>query len=212
MFARFRDISGGYDIDFISSPIWAAFDTYADDKLAFACVSLERLATAHDEFLKMNSGLVPAAEEFLTAEQGGALKPVLQAVVKALAAPLKLAPEAQRILIEKKINNIHAAPNADKLTEVFTFLGLDLSPQEKKAIDFRNRTLHGRRTMKETSLAAVAEETRRFDILRTLVNKAMLRLLRYDGPYLDCGSPTESRTFSIKTLEPVPDPESEPKS
>ena len=204
MFEKFRTVAKDYDIDFISSPIWSAFDTYADDKLTFACVSLERLATAHEEFLKRNPSLAPTTEEFLTTEQGGAIKPVLGAVVRALADPLKLSGEAVRILIDKKINNIHTPPNADKLKDVFTFLGLELSSDEKKAIDFRNRTLHGRRTMKDVSLAAVAKETRRFDVLRTLINKAMLRLLDYDGPYMDCGAPEPPKSFSIKVLEKRP--------
>jgi hypothetical protein len=102
------------------------------------------------------------------------------------------------------ISNIHTPPNADKLKDVFTYLALELSTEEKEAIDFRNRTLHGRRTLKATSLAAVAEETKRFDVLRTLINKAMLRLLNYDGPYMDCGDPTPPKGFSVKTLESSP--------
>jgi len=201
MFEKFRTVAKDYDIDFISSPIWSAFDTYADDKLTFACVSLERLATAHEEFLKRNPSLAPKTEEFLTPKHAKAIKRVLGAVVKALADPLKLSPEAVRILVEKKINNIHTPPNADKLEDVFTFLGLELSADEKSTIEFRNRTLHGRRTMKESSLAAVSEETRWFDVLRTLINKALLRLLDYDGPYMDCGAPAPLKGFSIKVLE-----------
>ena len=102
-------------------------------------------------------------------------------MVNALADPLKLSPEAVRILVEKKINNIHTPPNAYKLKDVFTFLGLELSADEKKTIDFRNRTLHGRR-MKESSLAAVAEETRRFDVLRTLINKGCCGSSTTTGP------------------------------
>jgi hypothetical protein len=203
MFEKFP-VAKDYDIDFISSPTWSAFDTYADDKLTFVCVSLERLATAHEEFLKKNPHLVPETEEFLTKEQAEALKPVLGAVVKALAPPLQFSSKTVRILVDKKINNIHTPPNADKLKDVFTFLGLALSTDETKAIDFRNRTLHGRRTMKETSLAAVAEETGRSDVLRTLINKAMLRLLDYDGPYMDCGDPAPPKGFSIKVLDKRP--------
>ena len=66
MFEKFRTVAKDHDIDFISSPIWSAFDTYPDDKLTFACVSLERLATAHEEFLKGNPSLAPKTEEFLT--------------------------------------------------------------------------------------------------------------------------------------------------
>ena len=202
MFEKFRTVAKDYDIDFVSGPIWSAFDTYADDKLTFACVSLERLATAHEKFLKRNPSLAPKTKEFLTPEQAKAIKPVLGAVVIALADPLKLSPEAVRILVEKKINNIHTPPNADKLEDVFTFLGLELSADEKSTIiEFRNRTLHGRRTMKESSLAAVSKETRRFDVLRTLINKALLRLLDYDGPYMDCGAPAPLKGFSIKVLE-----------
>lgn len=201
LFERLQTVAKDYDIDFISSPIWSAFDTYADDKLAFACVSLERLATAHEEFLARNPSLTPQTDEFLTSEQASALKSALGEVVRVQAGPLNISEDAIRFLVDKKINNIHMPPNADKLKNVFTFLGLDLSSDEKKAIDYRNRTLHGRRTMTNITLTAVAEETRRFDILRTLINKAMLRLLDYDGPYMDCGAPEPSKGFSIKVLE-----------
>lgn len=201
MFTIFQALAGDYDIDFISSPIWSAFDTYADDKLTFACVSLERLATAHDDFVKKSLGSSSQKIDLLTPEQGRIIKPALGAIVKALADPLNISAEAVRIVVEKKISNLHAAPNADKLLEVFKFLDLKISTAERDAIQFRNRTMHGRRTMQTTSLEAVATEIKRFDTLRTLINKAMLRLMQYDGPYIDYGIAEHPENFSIRNLE-----------
>lgn len=134
-------------------------------------------------------------------------------MIQELKESLQLSKETVDFLVNKKINNIHTPPNADNLKEVFAFLGIMLASAEKKALDNRNLTLHGNQTMKGISVEEVAAETRQFDILRTLINKATLRLLDYDGPYMDYGNPGTGKPFSVQTLEPRgPSPSAEVKT
>ncbi len=46
-------------------------------------------------------------------------------------------------IIEKNINKLNAPPNADKLAESFTYLGYNLSVEERKILKDRNTFLHG---------------------------------------------------------------------
>jgi hypothetical protein len=206
LFAKFRQLRTEYNIEFISSPIWTAFDSYADDKLTYACVSLERLATAHADWLKKNPDKAPPPEIFLTPQQGQVIRDLFRSSLKAVAAAIGIASKTVRILDEKRIGNIHVAPNADKLKLVFTFLGITLTAAENDAVDNRNRTLHGNPTLRGISTEDVAAEMKRFDVLRTLINKAMLRLLDYAGPYMDYGDHPPDKGLAIKTMEPRPQP------
>ncbi|MBY0514730.1 MAG: hypothetical protein K2P78_12550 [Gemmataceae bacterium] len=204
LFAKFRTVKAEYNIEFISSPVWTAFDSYADDKLTYACVSLERLATAHAEWQKKHPESAPPPNIFLTDVQGKTIRDLFRAALKAVAPALGISTQTVKILDEKRIGNIHAAPNADKLKQVFTDLGVTLSAEENKALGNRNRTLHGNATLEGTSLTEVAAEIKRFDLLRTLINKAMLRLLDYTGPFMDYGDRPADKGFAVKTMEALP--------
>ena len=46
-------------------------------------------------------------------------------------------------IIEKNIAKLNAPPNADKLSESFTFLGIELTSEQKNILKERNRFLHG---------------------------------------------------------------------
>ncbi len=206
LFEKFKQVRAEYNIEFISSPIWTAFDSFTDDKLTHVCVSLERLATAHADWLKAHPDKAPPPEIFLTDVQGKTIRDLFRASLKAVATALGIAPKTVKILDEKRIGNIHETPNADKLKQVFTDLGITLTVEENKTLGNRNRTLHGNATLGGTSLADVAAEMKRFDILRTLISKAMLRLLDYTGPYMDYGDRPTNKGFSIKTMEARPQP------
>lgn len=199
LFARFRQLRKDYNLDFVLSPIWTALDGYVDDKLAEASVSLERLSTAHADYLK-TTGKGAAKVDFLTKKQGEALRDALVEAARAVAVKAFIPPEIL-LIIERKIANIHQPPNADKLELVFTDVGLTLRPDEEDAISNRNRALHGRATLgSREDLAAIAAELFRFDVLRTLIHKAVLRLLGYTGAYMDYGDHPSGKAYSIKLL------------
>ncbi len=199
LFEKFVAVDKQFNIDFISSPIRAAFDTYADDKLAFGCISLERLAAAHKKHCK-SIGCTVDAKKHLTKEQGASIRQALSEKLLELKESLDLPNDVVNFLIDKKIANIHTPPNADSLKEVFTTLGIDLTQSEKLAIQQRNHVFHGSQTMTGTGLKDIESEMKRFDIIRTLVYKAVLRLLNYDGPYMDYGDVDAGKAFSIRVL------------
>lgn len=198
LFARFRAVSDDYNLDFVLSPIWTALDGYVDDKLAEVCVSLERLATAHADYLK-NSGKGKPKVEFLTKAQSTALIDALKAKADEMAVTAFIPADVLRI-VKNKLDNVHQPPNADKLEVVFTDVGLTLRKEEEDALGNRNRALHGRKTLKGLDLVAVADELQRFDVLRTLIYKAALRLIDYTGPYMDYGVKTPGMGYSIQYL------------
>ncbi|MBL8792395.1 MAG: hypothetical protein JNM56_00675 [Planctomycetia bacterium] len=206
LFEKFKQVRAEYNLAFISSPIWTAFDSYVDDRLTYACVSLERLATAHADWREQHPESGPAPEIFLTESQGKVIRDLFRASLKAIATALAIPAGTLKVLIDKRINNIHMAPNADKLKQVFTDLGIPLTAEEDGALSNRNRTLHGNPTLRSPTLVDVAAESKRFDTLRTLINKALLRLLEYSGPYMDYGDRPPDKGFSIKTMAPVPPP------
>ena len=198
LFAQFREVREDYNLDFVFSPLWTAFDGFLDDKLAGACVSLERLATAHADYLKNNGAGKPKVE-FLSKQQGKALRERLTKAAEDVAAANPI-PDDVLTIIKNKIANIHQPPNADKLELIFTHLGLELRDDERQAISNRNRALHGRATLAGLDLAAINEELIRFNILRTLVHKAVLRLIGYEGPYMDYGDNPIDMAYSVKDM------------
>ncbi len=203
LFERFRKVRNDYNLDFVLSPIWTALDGYVDDKLAEASVTLERLSTAHADYLK-HSGSAPGKVKFLTKKQGAALREALQEAARQVAADEHI-PDEVLTIINRKIGNIHQPPNADKLERIFTDVGLTLRADEEGAIADRNRTLHGRATLGDReNLQAITEELRRFDVLRTLIHKAVLRLLDYKGPYMDYGDHLDGKAYTIRELTPLP--------
>jgi hypothetical protein len=196
LFSRFERVRRDYNLEFVLSPIWAAFDGYFDDRLALGCVSLERLATAHGDHLKKLIGERPKTE-FLTTLQSKAFLKALAETADDVAKNTGISGDNLRIL-KNKLNNAHQPPNADKLAQAFQDIGLELSEEERKTLDNRNRALHGRATMVGEDIASVEADLRRFDILRTLIHKAVLGLLDYDGMYVDYGDRQAGTNYTVK--------------
>ncbi len=86
---------------------------------------------------------------------------------------------------------------------VFEELGIKLTAEEKKVIGNRNRSLHGTKTLKDgNDTLQCDQELQRFDILRTLIGRAILHLLSYDGPYVDYGARPGIGNFPILSCIP----------
>lgn len=201
MLASLRALSDDYDVAWIMSPIWTAASSFADDKLALACVSLERLAQSHIDVCKRQASLCGnPAPSWLSTEAATSLREALWQCAKAEVAGLGIQADAAEIL-EKRIGNITQTPNANKLEKVFVDLGIGLSKKDRTTISTRNKCLHGNRTMRANpDLGVLGSEIERFDTLVTLVQKAILKLLEYRGPYVDYGARPAHGNFPIKSL------------
>jgi hypothetical protein len=114
--------------------------------------------------------------------------------------------ESKQKIIASRIDRFGEATNRDKLVLVFEHLGIELSEREIETIDRRNDCLHGRRTLEDpVDLGAIAEEHMRFDILRTAINKAVLTLLGYRGPYVNYATRKPSGGYPVQPLSLGPE-------
>lgn len=201
MLAQLQAISSEHDVSWIMSPIWTASGTFADDKLALACVSVERLTQAHQQARRrqVQSGgeytqgwLQQQASEQLR----GALLLCLESEVTRLGIQADVAG-----VLRKRIDNLTQLPNANKLESTFADLGIALTEQERATISTRNKCLHGVRTLGANhGLAALGSEIERFETLVSIVQKAVLKLLNYTGPYVDYADRPTTGNFPIKFL------------
>lgn len=200
LWRRFLEVSDTYEFQWILSPLWYAAKAFVDDKLALATVSLERLAASHTSHQKQHS---LEREEFLTKEQSKLIRTALIETVDQTASKIGLSSEKLEIL-KKRINNLPQPPNADKLSAVFTDFGLNLTDQERRAIDTRNVCLHGRRTLKPGGgTSQTGEELERYDTLRMVIHKALLAVLGYTGPFIDYAARPEHGNFPLRYLSEV---------
>lgn len=198
LFTKYREISAEYDLNWIVSPIQTAFKTIVDDKLALTCVSLERLATAHAAVMKKNQVGKPYV--FLTKQQAAELIAELSKTLDVASASLQISVDRVAIL-KKKLASIGQAPNADKLKQVWIDLGIAVSDEEQKVIKNRDKSLHGSPTLiYDGENNNANEEAKRFDVLRTLIHKAILTLLGYEGPYFDYGTRPSTGNYPVRYL------------
>lgn len=128
MFAKFVELRSSYDVEWIASPIWYAYNSYIDDKLALACVSLERLATAHAAHQKKND-LSSRAKPFLDPQAYDALRDAMTVALKSVASVHNFSSDVEMI-ISRKIDSMNQRPNQDKLSAVFGDLGIVLTHTE----------------------------------------------------------------------------------
>ena len=106
-------------------------------------------------------------------------------------------------IVGKRIDNLFQPTNNDRLVMVFEELGIPLGEAEREAISNRNKSMHGKPTLKDgKDTSQCHDELRRYDILRTLIGRAMLHLLGYDGPYVDCAARPDAGNFPIRTCTP----------
>ncbi len=201
LFLRYRTIRKRLNLDFIMSPIWAAYDSMIEDRLALACVALERFATAQKDFGnsdKLGHSKSPLLEKRVARKLRSRLLKALEEV----GSEGSIAAESQRI-IRAKLEHIGERPNADKLEQAFTGLGVELNADEQNVLSNRNRVMHGNKTLNGYDLRSVSEDNLRFDILRTLIHKGMLSLLDYEGVYLDYSHRDEFTMYSIRTFSRI---------
>jgi hypothetical protein len=191
---RFADLRKTFNPEWVLSPLWTAAEDFVDNKLAFACVALERLASAYHKFFR------PTQTALVDSNQKKALLSALRKVLSQVADSEKLTTDTSKILSDR-INDLFKPPNANRLCMVFEELGIPLGKVERNVINQRNHCLHGNPSLKDEQHD---DELRRYDLLRTLIGRAILHLLDYDGPYIDYSARPESGNFPICTCSPPP--------
>lgn len=208
LYERYRDLNECFEFEWILHPIWTANRGVMDDRLALVSVSLERLATEWSNLKKTRDGISSRAHEIWKDERIGGIRDRLSQALEEAIAESRLSSDSaddseQTIasLLRKRIQNIAQSPNADRLVGVFMDLGMVLTVEEKKAIGNRNRALHGARTLRGFATADFDVEAERFDTIRILITKALLKLLRYRGPYINYVARPDQGNFPVERLE-----------
>ncbi len=102
-------------------------------------------------------------------------------------------------VLEAKIANLTSAPKSLKLQRPFKENGMSLSSFETAALKQRNSALHGN-DRGASSLAMRDEANRTFDVMRMLIGKCILKICKYEGPYIDYVSRPESGDFKVEWM------------
>ena len=93
--------------------------------------------------------------------------------------------------------------NSMALASAFESTGLKVSEAEDECLQLRNVALHGNSAMVDLELDSLKSEIQRVDVLRTLVAKAVLKLIEYEGPYCDYGAQPLQCTIKQMTSDSI---------
>ena len=137
---QFAELRKLFDPEWVASPLWTAAGDFLDNRLAHACVALERLSSAYHDCVRP-ADIYPKPPDFIRPGQKNTLISRLWKTLMEVAYSENLSEDAVRIL-GNKFNNLCQPTNADKLSMVFEELGIALSDVEKESISNRNRSLH----------------------------------------------------------------------
>lgn len=100
--------------------------------------------------------------------------------------------ESQRSALRNRINGLNSATNSQKLNLPFEKLGVEISRDEKRAIDRRNKLLHQGRLLDPDRVAGDPDAWRTaYEVemrMYTAINKLFLKHLGYEGPVIDWGN------------------------
>lgn len=199
LFAKLQEILTKYNIDWIICPLWYAQDAFIDDKLSLACVSLERLAAAHKEFFPQQKAI--SADANSNEKSLNRIKDKLKKTLLSVCREMQL-PEDVEGHFTKKIDHIEYITNREKLESCFTAVGITLNAEEKSVLKERNNRLHGGGALGDfKQIEDTARELLRFDTMRTLINRAVLSVLEYSGPYVDYSQRPLNGNFPIENMQ-----------
>lgn len=187
LFSSFQQQAPLLRITWILNPLWVGRWGVLDDHFAMCCISLERLAQAFED--KVEREQLP---RFFSREHARTIRAAVETVVGPIADELELN-EAQRRVLQSKVDNFCSPPNADKLAAVFRHLGVSLSESDFEIIKLRNTPLHGGTTLDDArDIDLSNQEVDRCERLHTLITLAVLRLLGYHGPMNNLASRTDA--------------------
>jgi hypothetical protein len=198
---QFAELHEFFDPEWVVSPLWTAEEEFIDNKLALACVVLERLSFAYQDSIRP-TGRYPKPPVLMKSHQKEMLLSGFRKLLKEVADSEGLTVDTTRI-VGKRLDSLFQPSNNERLVSVFEELGIPLGEVERNVISNRNRSLHGQATLKDgKDIRNCDEELRRYDILRTLIGRAILHLLCYDGPYVDYGDRPGTGNFPIRYCTP----------
>jgi len=198
---RYSELSDLLDPEFIVAPLWAAEKDLIENKLALGCVALERLSAAHYRHFR-SAGIYATEPERFSAEQRKVLISRMRQLLSEVASTEQLTEEATRSAANK-LNQLCDRSNSEKLKLPFKELGVVLSDMDEKAIRERNLAMHGNKTSKASGGSGEwKDELHAYDVLRTLIGRALLHMLGYDGPYVDYGARPELGHYPICFCKP----------
>ena len=84
MLEKYRKIRKWYEIDWIVGPLWHSLSANLDDKLALACVSLERLAAAYESFREDRANRI-GTPKFWTPSESKRIRKALKEALSSFA-------------------------------------------------------------------------------------------------------------------------------
>ena len=85
LFTSYLKLRNWFELDWIVGPLWYANEAHLDDRLGLATVSLERFATAHDDYIDNNPDLKRSKVKFLTPALSKSLRLELTEAVEEVA-------------------------------------------------------------------------------------------------------------------------------
>ncbi|MCP3163173.1 hypothetical protein [Myxococcus qinghaiensis] len=111
----------------------------------------------------------------------------------------------QRDVIVARLRGLNSPTNAAKLTLPFRALGIELSREDRWAIESRNKLLHQGRILRPEYFRENREAWRQVHEVEmriyTAVNQLLLTYLEFDGALIDWGSsPIESSDFEYRQV------------
>lgn len=165
---------------------------------------IEYLLRFHDAPVEMRGAVLSVALESLTDQlkKKGLFKfpkPLADDTWKPFLEKVKGVVEAQgdwtkeqRKVVHSRLLNLNSPTNAAKLTASFEALGVELTDDECKAIEKRNRLLHQGRLLDPIAVRGNREEWKEAYAIEmrifTAVNKLLLVHLGYEGAVIDWGA------------------------
>ena len=204
LFCNYKEVRQSHNLDFVLSPLKESFKSYVDDQLALVSVCIERFAAARKRELKRTNPGEPKLRLLETKKNEKEFRRRLLGSANELINEFTdLAPELRDTalsVVENRIGDMLKPPNSMVLEKAFESVGLELSELEKQYLKLRNRALHGESVLENLKLESIELEQNRVDTLRTLINKAILKLIAYEGTYCDFG--VEPLQCTIRNLDP----------
>ncbi len=183
LFDSFRTLADQYRLHEVAEQLLRSNYVYLNDKRRELALTLETLADSHDRAARKGAKPQPPVPK-------RAYRKVLPKLRMILRDNLGAHEEGLKILGERLASSLNAPTNQAKHLSFLNGLGMTLTKEEEEAVLGRNPALHGAPFIPlGATPQEVHNEVRACWILRTLLNKAVLRILGYRGPYVDYGTP-----------------------
>jgi len=161
--------------------IWTAQPQSDDQRLPIYASALESVAKA---YLKANAITL----EYISSTEATILRQEVLKCVDEFLGKLDLSESAKRG-IKNGLSNINQYSANERMKKFQEAIGLELFDREKAAIRRRNASAHGDRSvLTEVSDEKQQQASMAEYVYRTLLHRVFLRILGYEGRYIDYGT------------------------